>query len=203
MQKLAILAAFTVFLGLFPGCAQAQETGEASRLRAQIDLLTKENELLKKENEILKKELALLKKEGAGKPGPITKPGGSAKDTIDDVEYEFVSLKIRNHDECVLQIALTSRNGSKRPRLHLPSQVSAYTASGTECIFRPQAADARNSLEEGVRVIFVLEAVNFPKDIGEFASIRINRGIASARGSTGQGQGKPAILKGSFPVEGR
>jgi len=210
MRKLAIFGVAAAMLFLFTPAAPAQNADEVVQLRRENDLLKNENDLLKKENELLKKEIELLKKEVASKAGSDGKANGDAKQggmkaTIDDVEYELVSLK-RNGVKCEVRIAVTSKKGSKRPAGFDPSVARLYTADGTEFIARGVtsvggvgAGGLRpgDSYTEGVRVVKLLEIQGeLPNDVKEFVAIRIGRGFQGI-------QGQPVNLKGSFSVEER
>src|SRR5687768_7876364 len=109
MTKTAMFGALVALLSTFALPTQAQDAGEAT-LRREVDLLKREVDLLKREVELLRKENEQLK-EAKGKAG-ADKAGGGAKVTVDDLEYEFVSLRL-NGAKGELRLAVTSKKGSK------------------------------------------------------------------------------------------
>lgn len=155
--------------------------------------LARENALLKKKVELLRREVELLKAQLAAKGG---RPAGSGKATVDDVEYEFVSLKM-NGNEGVLRIAATSKRGDKRLIGQLPIRLLA--ADGNEHRTPAPTTNRPIRLIEGVRQEVEFRAGKVPTEVKVFTTI-VLPGTGGGKGFAGA-RDNPVVLKGRFEVE--
>ncbi len=161
----------------------------------QLKLLKEENELLKKQVQALTRELEELK----APMGAQAKAPAATKVTRDDVEYEFVSIKM-DGNVGYMKLALTA----KKPDKVLNTQgIRLITAEGTEHKAPLIGVLKSNGLQtgrliEGVRTITDFKIGAVPSDITEFTTIMLP-GVHG--GSTREKLKNPVVLKGSFKVE--
>ena len=188
MPRLSIVTALAVLCFLPPLPGAAQGPGEVARLR-------RENELLKKEVELLKKEIELLKKELALKPG-TEKKDGPARVTLNNVEYEFVHIKM-DGNEGTMRIAATSKKGQQK--IH-GRGVRLLTADGKEYKIDVVNFGGKltKTLPEDVRVLIDYPIRKVPAEFTEFATIILPNNTGSGFRADSD---NPVILKGRFKVE--
>jgi hypothetical protein len=188
MRRLSIALSLVVPWLLTPSPASAQDAGEVARLRREIELLRKENELLRKEVELLKKELAL-------RPG-AEKKAGPAKVTLNNVEYEFVHIKL-DGVEATMRIAVTSKKG--QVTIH-GRGVRLLTADGREYQIPVINFGGKltKTLPEDVRVLVDYPIGKLPAEFREFATIVLPNNTGSGFRADAD---NPVTLKGKFKVE--
>jgi hypothetical protein len=188
MGRFSIALSLVVLWLLTPSTAPAQDADEVARLRREVELLRKENELLRKEVELLKKELAL-------RPG-AEKKDGPARVTRNDVEYEFVHIRMDGF-EGTMRIAVTSRKGQQT--IH-GRGVRLLTADGREYQVPVVNFGGKltKTLPEDVRVLVDYPIGKVPAEFKEFAAIILPNNTGSGFRADAD---NPVTLKGKFKVE--
>ena len=158
----------------------------------EIAALKKENELLKKEVELMKKELEQLK----GQAGDKAKP---AKVTRDDIEYEFVSIKLDGNVGS-MKLAITAKKAGK---VLDTNGIRLIAADGTEhkaplIGVLKEGGLQTGRLPEDVRTVVEFKIGRVPAEITEFTTILLP-GVFGGRGKARLDN--PVVLKGVFKVE--
>ncbi len=189
-------------VGLVLFAAGGFATAQTDPRDRELIALKKENELLQKENDLLKREVELLKKEASQAKAPgggPAKGGEPVKVTRDNVEYEFVSIKM-DGNVGYMRLAITAR----RADATLNTQgIRLIAADGTEHKV-PLIGVLKSSglqtgrVPEGVRTIVEFKIGQVPAEITEFATI-VLPGIYG--GSAREKLKNPVILRGAFKVE--
>jgi hypothetical protein len=194
------LCAAALILGaLLPtGQADAQNPDEVVKLKREIELMRKENELLNREITLLKQEIAQLR--AGTKPDPVKpKAGRAGVTTRDDIEYEFVSIKM-DGNVGYMKLAITAKKADKV----LDTQgIRLIAAEGTEHKAPLMGVINSNGLQtgrlpEGVRTVVEFKIGQVPGEIKEFTTIL----LPGVYGPNPRERLKnPVVLKGSFKVE--
>ncbi len=199
MKMLLWFCAVAILLsscGVVTAQTEQKESFQPTDFRGiQLKHLKEENERLKKQIQLLRKELELLK----GPMGEPAKPAAATKVTRDNVEYEFVSIKM-DGNVGYMKLAITAKKADKV----LNTQgIRLITADGTEHKAPLIGVLKSNGLQtgrliDGVRTVVDFKIGAIPSDITEFATIMLP-GVHG--GSTREALKNPVLLKGSFKVE--
>jgi hypothetical protein len=188
MQRLSITSALALLCFLVPSAVRAQDADEVARLKRENELLKKEVEILKREVEILKKELVLK--------GGTDKKSDVANVTLNNVEYEFVHIKL-DGAEATMRIAVTSKKGQQT--IH-GRGVRLLTAEGKEYKIPVVNFGGKltQTMPEDVRVLVDYPIGKLPAEFKEFATIILPNNTGSGFRAD---EDNPVILKGKFKVE--
>jgi hypothetical protein len=177
MQKVVIVGALAALFFLFTQATQAQNAGEAERLR-------KENAQLKKEIESLKKEIEQLKKEASAKPdgGGDSKTGEKprTKAFVDGVEYELVKCVRKPKERTSVTFTFAARTDNKSiSTIHICKGLNLTTHGGEELSGRLVAGPKDNvMLTKGEWSKFQVTYEGVDSEITEFGEVGLVMGGA-------------------------
>ena len=132
---------------------------------------------------------------------PEAASDGQAKVTINDIEYEFISIH-RNGKLATMKLGLTAKKGD--PRLLWQMKIRLIGANSEEYLTPYGTAGGKGDqsgirLLEGIRREVVFDLGALPSSMNEISTIIIP--AANSGGGPHKARANPVILRGNFKVE--